>query len=369
MKIWSSFIKEVKITSKSFYFYIELFVALLLLGLLLFIIPDHFNQRTSEYVFYDMPAKVQQLHLEEIESGDLTSETETVILEIEGEEKAVPFYQTEEKEIYLLDNQEDLEYMADKERELGVIVRMDENYQFTYDYYLQGYESSKFKNLIQLLNLESDEELMVGVEKQEVRSLEGNKKRLTDRENLLPSLLVFNGALMGLFIIAAYIFSDKEEGVIKAYALSPEPLWKYLFSKIAVVMLTAVATSFIVVIPLMKFQINYLLLLLLLLTSAFFSSSLGLVIASFYNDIVQAFGSIYTLMILMLIPIITYFIPSWNPSWVKWIPSYGMLEAFKSILLGTGNGSFVLMVSASFAIIGSVLFLYANQRYKNDLVT
>lgn len=369
MKIWSSFIKEMKIATQSFYFYIELFIALLLLGLLLFVVPDHFNQRTSEYVFYDMPVKVQQMHLEEIEAEDLTGEAETVILEMEDEEKAVPFYQTSDKEIYLLDNQEDVEYMSDKERELGVVVRMNENYQFTYDYYLQGYESSKFKNLIQLLNLESDEELMAGVEKQEMRSLEENKKQLTDKENLLPTLLIFNGALMGLFIIAAYIFLDKEEGVIKDYALSPAPLWKYLFSKMAVVMLTTLVTSLIIIIPLMKFQINYLLLFLLLIASSFFSSSLGLVIASFYNTIVQAFGSIYTLMILMLIPTIAYFLPSWNPFWIKWVPSYSMLEAFKSILLGTGNYSFVLMVTAIFSVLGAALFLYANRRYQNDLVT
>ncbi|MDN6161420.1 MAG: ABC transporter permease, partial [Atopostipes sp.] len=311
----------------------------------------------------------QQMHLAEIENKDLDGEAETRIIEIDGEKKSVPLYQTEEKEIYLLNNQKDLEYMVDKQRELGILVRMDENYQFNYDYYLQGYESSKFKNLIQLLNLGSDEELMEGVEKQEIRSLEKEqKKSLTDKENLLPVLLVFNGALMGIFIIAAYIFLDKQEGVIKAYAVSPAPIWQYLFSKMGVVMVTTVVTSFILVLPLMKLEINYLLFLLLLLTSAFFASSLGLVIASFYDNIVQAFGTIYTLMILMLIPTITYFMPSWNFFWVKWIPSYGMLEAFKSILLGVGNNSFILTVNTSFLVIGLALFLYANHRFTENLV-
>ena len=36
---------------------------------------------------------------------------------------------------------------------------------------------------------------------------------------------------MGFFIIAAYIFLDKKEGVIKAYAVTPSPVWKYLLSK------------------------------------------------------------------------------------------------------------------------------------------
>lgn len=368
MKFWSGLLKELKIAARGFYFYIELFLALLILGILLLFVPDQFNQRTKEFIFLDMPTQVQKMHLQKAELEDLDQQSETVILEIDGEEKSVPLYVTEEKEIYFLTSEADLEYMADKEQELAVLVRMDENYQFTYDYYLQGYESSKFKNLLQLINIESTENIMETYDSQKVRSLEQRGNTLTDKENILPMILVFNGALMGLFIIAAYIFLDKQEGVIQAYALTPSPVWQYLLTKIAVIMLSGIVSSLIVVVPLMKGQLNYFLLLLLLIASIFFSSSVGLVIASFYDNIIQAFGTIYAFIIFMLIPTIAYYLPSWNPSWVKWIPSYPMFQAFQSILSGDKQWSYLLGISSSFILIGGALFLFANARYKKDLV-
>lgn len=365
MKIWSGFLKELKIALRGFYFYIELFMALLILGILLFIVPDNFNQKSSEFVFLDMPVQLQEMYRQEI---DLEGDIETVFLDIDGEEKAVPLAMTEEKEVYFLNRQEDLEYMVDQERELGVVIRMDTNYQFTYDYYLQGYESSKFKNFLQILNVGSSDQLMERFEKQEVRSLEKEGNALTDKENLLPMIVVLNGALMGLFIVAAYIFLDKQEGVIKAYALSPSAVWQYLLSKVSLIMLSTVLSTLIIVLPIMKFQLNYLFLLILLLSTAFFASSLGLVIASFYKNIIQAFGTIYVFIILMLIPNIAYFMPSWNPAWVKWIPTYHMLAGFQSVFLGSNHWRYILTLSFTFALMGLGLFFYANTRYKKDLV-
>ena len=42
---------------------------------------------------------------------------------------------------------------------------------------------------------------------------------LNDRENAVAPLLAFNSCLMGMFVMAAYVFLDKNEGVIKAYVL------------------------------------------------------------------------------------------------------------------------------------------------------
>lgn len=367
MKVWSSFLKELKIASRGFYFYIEIFMALLIVGLLLFIVPDQFNQRTSEYVFLDLPMNVQKLYLEEVAQADLDGIADTAKIDIAEEEKYVPLYITEEKKVYILPSRSDLESLAEEEQKFAIAVVMDENYQFDYEYHLQGYESSRFKNLIKMLNIKSSKELEDRFNQIEIQSLAKEERVLTDKENLLPAILVFNGALMGLFIIAAYIFLDKEEGVIQAYAVSPSPVWQYLLSKIGVILLTTIVSTLLIVFPLMLFQINYLLLLVLLLTTAFFASALGLVIASFYENIIQAFGTIYAFIMLMLVPTIAYFMPSWNPTWVKYLPSYPMLEAFQAILLGN-QSTYVLRISLVFAFIGLLLFFYANHRYQKNLV-
>ncbi len=73
-------------------------------------------------------------------------------------------------------------------------------------------------------------------------------------------------------------------------------------SKIFVILLTSVVSGLIIIMPVMGFKINYGLLLLLLLTTGFFASTLGLLIASFYNNMIKAFGVIYLLFFILMVP-------------------------------------------------------------------
>lgn len=367
MKLLSSFVKELKIASRGFYFYIEIFMAVLILAIFLFAVPDNFNNKDTEYIFLDMPTQAEEIYLETFLEEDLNQQSEAVKVEIDKEEKDATLYVTEDKEIYILNSREDVIYMAEVEREVAAVIKMDDNYEFKYEYYLQGYETNRLKNLLKILHVASNETIEETMDNQDVRALSINYEMLSDRENMLPSVMVFNGSLMGLFIIAAYIFLDKQEGVIKAYALTPSPVWQYLMSKVLLILGTSILSSFIVLLPIMGLKPDYFLLLILLLTTGFFSASLGLLIASFYKNIMQAFGVIYVVMMLMIVPNISYFMPSWNPDFVKLIPSYFMLEGFKSVLLGNNDWTYILSISAGFLIIGLILFYISNKRYKKTL--
>lgn len=368
MKLFSSFIKELTLASRGFYFYIELFMAVLILAVFMFVVPDNFTSTTNEYVYLDMPSEISRVYKEQLAKETETKQAQEVTLEINKQETTAQLYALEGKNVYIVNAREDAVYMADQEREVAAVIKADEAGTIRYEYFLQGYESDKYKNLLQILHVESTDTLEAALNNQEVRPLSTEFKELSDRENMLPSVLVFNGALMGLFIMAAYIFLDKQEGVIKAYAITPTPIWQYLMSKISVLMLTSLISSFIVLIPLMGFQPDYLLLLMLLITTAFFASSLGLLLASFYDNIMQSFGVIYGVMMLMIIPNVAYFMPTWNPAFIKFIPSYPMLEGFKSILLGNGDWQYILSISAGFLLVGLLLFQLASIRYKKTLV-
>lgn len=368
MKLFSGFVKELKIASRGFYFYIELFLAVLILVVFLWLVPNNFSDKGTEYIYLDMPEQASELYVDDLLKEDLDGTAELVTLEIDNDEKEARLYSLESKDIYLVNSREDVIYMAETEREVAAAIKLDEDNAVQYEYFLQGYESDKYKNLLKVLHVESNDVMESTIDSQEVRSLGEDVGILSDRENMIPSVLVFNGSLMGLFIIAAYIFLDRKEGVITAYAVTPSPVWQYLMSKIGVIMVTSIVSSFLVLIPIMGAQPDYLLLTLLLITTAFFSSSLGLLIASFYKNIMQAFGAIYGFMLLMILPNIAYFLPSWNPAFIKWIPTYPMLEGFKSTLLGSGEWAYILSVSGGFLLAGMVLFGLANRRYKKTLL-
>lgn len=368
MKLFSSFIKELKLASRGFYFYIELFMAVLILAVFLFLVPNNFSNTSTEYVYLDLPSQASELFIEEILKEDLDGKAEAVTIEVGDEEKEARLFTTEDKEIYLVNSREDVIYMAEAEREIAAVIKLDANNALAYEYYLQGYESDKFKNLLKILHVASNDTIETAMNNQDVRALDENFKTLSDRENMMPSVLVFNGSLMGLFIIASYIFLDRKEEVIMAYAVTPSPVWQYLMSKVGVILVTTIFSSFLVLIPIMGTQPDYILLFILLVTTAFFSSALGLLIASFYKTITQAFGAIYGIMLLMILPNVAYFLPSWNPAYVKLIPTYPMLEGFKSVLLGNNDWPYVLTISGGFLLVGIILFFISNSRYKKTLL-
>ena len=367
MKLLSSFKKELILASRGFYFYVELIFAMVILAVLLFAIPQNFSITSTEYLYFKLPQQGKEIFINNILEDDLDAKSEMVEIEADGKTFNAELIVTDESEIYIVDSEEAVRALAYSEQVIGAVIELNDKNQLYYKYYLQGYESTRLKNLISILNNESTNVLIERIENQDVRPLSTDYEPLTDRENTIPPLIAFSGSLMGMFIMASYIFLDKKEGVIEAYAVTPSSVWRYLMSKILVVLLTSVVSGLIIIMPIMGFRINYGLLLLLLLTTGFFASSLGLLIASFYNDLMKAFGVVYLLIIILMVPGIAYFIPGWDPFWIKIIPTYPMLQGYKEIILPKGDIAYPLIVSAGFLAVGIILFAITNIRFKKTL--
>ena len=369
MKLWYSFIKELNLSSKSWYFYIEIGMAVVLLLILLLVIPDNFESKGKEYLFIDVPKSIEERYKKNLLEEDLDGVVEQVELKVGDIKFMTMLYETDKSKIYLLDSQEALDAFSNIERVIAVHVHINEERQIVNTYYLQGYETQKLKNLLLVYQsrLAGNDIIKDYSDNIVTRRLYQEAKPLNDKENLIPVFLTFNGSLMSLFVIAAYIFLDKSEGIIKAYAITASSVWHYLLSKIGVIILTSIVTSLIITIPIMGLQPNYPMLLLFLSSSGFFVASLGLFLTSYYSDIVEAFGALYIIIVIMIMPNISYFTPSWDPNWLKIIPSYVMLQSFKEIISVDGNIIYVLVASLGFVVLGLDIFILANYRFKKTL--
>jgi ABC-2 type transport system permease protein len=367
MKMWSSFKKELILAARGFYFYVELGFAIVIMLVILFAIPENFSTTATEYLYLDLPKQGREIFRSTLLENDTDGKIEEVEIETGGKIYPAGLIVSDEQEIYILESQQAVRELADSERNLGVVVELDENNELFYRYYLQGYESIRLKNLLSIMLNENTAVLEERINNQEVRTLTTGFEPITDRENTIPPLVAFSGSLMGMFVMTAYIFIDKKEGVINAYAVTPSSVWRYLLSKVFVLLLTTVVSGLIIVVPVMGFSINYGLLLLLLLATGFFASALGLLIASFYDNMTKAFGVIYLLFFILMVPGIAYFIPGWDPFWVKIIPTYPILQGFKEIILPEGYIAYPLLTSAVFLAGGLVIFALTNIRFKRTL--
>ncbi len=367
MKLLSSFRKELILATRSFYFYIELLFALILLAVLLLAIPEQSTFVETRYLYLDMPGPAATAFTQHLLLDDTDGQPESVTLEAGSHRFDAALVETDNEQLYILGSEHAVVALADAHRHVGAVISLADDNRPRYTYYLQGYESPRLRNLISVVLNESADVLEQKVNAQPVTVLSPGSQPLNDRENAIPPLLAFNCSLMGMFIMAAYVFLDKKEGVISAYAVTSSPVSHYLLSKTFVILLTAVVSGLIIVLPVLGLSVNYGLLLLLLLTSGFFGSVLGLFVASFFQDITKAFGTIFLLLIVMMIPAIAHFLPGWNPAWVSVIPSDPVIKGFKEILLPGGDTVYALLASTGFLIGGAVLFALTNRRYTKSL--
>jgi hypothetical protein len=393
MKLLSNYLKEMKIAARGFYFYIEIGMAVILLAILLFAVSETSTSSSKQFVYNDMPQKIAEYVKDKsIDDGDarLADATEFELKPSEFEitnqetgeataydfddEKIIELETMEmldsstgelEETVYFVENEEDMIRLAYGESEIGVTAAMNARGKVSYTYYLQGYETDRLESLLYISHSKSPSVINAKKDRQVVRTL-GVMETLNNRENWVPIILVYLGSLMGYFIVIAYIFYDKAEGVIRAFAVTPSSMWKYLISKIFVILTTVVVSSSIVTIPVMLGQPNYLLFYLFLLITTFAMASLGLLVASFFDSISKAFGVMYAIMISLMIPVFSYYIPSFDPVWLRFFPTYPMLQGFKEILLN-GDAGYVLTYSLVFLASGLLLFVLADIRFKKTL--
>lgn len=365
MKLWNSFTKELLLSSKSFYFWIELIMSAIILFVLLFVVPENFNNRTEEYLY--LGPQVEETFMEVLLDQDQDGEVEDTVLKSGGEEFNVKLLVTEDNEIYLMESLEDLDFLADKKRPAAAAHIYFADNEVKYDYYIQGYESERLQNLYKVIHAETSDVVEAEFDKIKVETLGAEVEPLSDRENMVPPLIVMNGALLGMFIIASYIFLDRGEGIIKAYAVTAAKPRYYLLSKVFVLMLVSVVSTLIITIPVLGGLPVYWAILILLITSAFFASAIGLIISTYYESMTQAFGVIYILMVVMLLPSIAYFIPSWEPVWVKFMPTYALIQGFKESIIPNGDMNYVLIASLGYLVVGTILFAFAEYRFKRNL--
>ena len=393
MKLLSSYLKEMKIAARGFYFYIEIGMAVLLLAILLFVVSETSTSSSKQFVYNDMPQKIEEyLKDRSIEKGEarlaqptefklkpakfeITSQEtgETTAYDFD-DEKTIELETVEmldsstgelEETVYYVETEEDMIRLAYGESEIGATTAMDARGKVSYTYYLQGYETDRLESLLYISHSKPPGVINAKKDKQVVRTL-GVMETLNTRENLVPMFVAYLGSLMGFFIVLAYIFYDKAEGVIRAFAVTPSSIWKYLISKIFVILTTVVVSSSIITIPVMGGQPNYLLFYLFLIITTFAIASLGLLVASFFDSISKSFGIMYVIMIALMIPAFSYYLPSFDPLWLRFFPTYPILQGFKEILLN-GDAGYVLTYALIFLAGGLALFVLADMRFKKTL--
>lgn len=342
-KLIYSFLKDLRLSVKSFYFYLEMGMALLFVLVLVFVMPENFEAQVDVHAYLDIEESYKASLKEVLEEGEQMSLT-------------------------LHTSRDEVVKAMEKERSsVGLFIRYRGD-EMTYEYILQGYESDVFINIMRTSIEQEELEKLLGDSKQvEVVTLDKDAEKLSDRLNVLPVLLVMNASFMGLFIIAAYVFMDKDEGTIRAFAVTPARVWEYLLSKVMVMLLTGIGSGLIVVIFVAGTKVHYLHFLVLLIATNIFGSVVGLLIASYFDTMLKAMGALMSAIVILALASLAYYNPAFSPLAIRMLPSYPMIFAFREVLLEKVDIGYVYTTALFFLGCSLPIFLFANYRFKKTI--
>ena len=166
MKLLSNYLKEMKIAARGSYFYIEIGMAVILVGILLFLVSETSTSSSKQFVYNDMPQKIVEYQQDQsIKDGDArladptefklkpakfeitnqeTGETtaydfdDEKIIELETMEMLDSETGKLEETVYYVETEEDMLRLAYSESEIGVTAAMNPRGKVSYKYYLQG---------------------------------------------------------------------------------------------------------------------------------------------------------------------------------------------------------------------------------------
>lgn len=339
MKLWASILKDIKLSAKNYYTYILLIFVAVFVVVAIFFVPGEFNNETSVYAYVEAKGPGSDMFLEQMRD--------------EG--------------MHMAQSREDILRNMEKDRSSIGLYIYQENDKMVMEFITQGYESDKLKEIMEA-HMMGWAAMEAGYEpNSRVTVLESGNPSIPVNKGMLPIFLVMESAFMGLFMIAAYIYQDKEEGTIKAYAVTPATLWQYLLSKVVVFVLFGWISGLLVTVFIMGWDIQYLQFMLLLTVASIFGSVLGLVVSGLFDSFTKAMTGLFVLMFILGLSVISYYMPSFSPVYIRMLPAYPLLFAFREVLFPVGRADMVYTNILLYLAISAVLFYIAVKIHEKKL--
>jgi hypothetical protein len=157
----------------------------------------------------------------------------------------------------------------------------------------------------------------------------------------IPVFLAFEVGILGFLLVAVFVFSEKQEGTIRAYRVTPGGLWAYIGSKALVFTVLALLYGVVVVAVGLGFAVNWPAILALVVWASLFMTVFGLGFAAWFRNLSHWFFPGLAVLVLNMLPFFAYIYPVFNPAWLRIVPSYALVFALREALFPTGDAALI----------------------------
>jgi hypothetical protein len=182
----------------------------------------------------------------------------------------------------------------------------------------------------------------------------------------IPVFLAFEVGILGFLLAAVFIFQEKQEKTVLAYRVSPGGLAAYLASKTLVFVALSVVYAAVIVAAGFGLSAPWGRVMLLVIWASAFMTLFGAGFAAWFHNLSHWFFPGLGLLILNMVPFGSYIFPSFNPAWVAFLPSYGLIFSLREALFPTGNGELIqtTLLTGLLWLTGAALFAAFSVRRK-----
>lgn len=340
-RIASLFKKDLTLGFQDVFILLEVGFAVILVLLLVFVVPEDIESESMVFI-YDQTGVMQEF----IESLDVET----------GEQIGETF--TDSREAVIAG-------MEENRSAIGIIVSEGDDARYAVDLLKQPYTPEA---LVEYVRTDIEDLLSIihppaGIyppdvyESVRIESLEeGLRDELPFNQLLMPTVLLFMVGILGLFVMVSLVGQERVDQTLRALRVAPANLWQFLVSKHLVVLVTGLMTFTILYIPMMGLR-GYLSSLLIIVLTVVMGSSLGAILASFLDNPMEGIGWVVLLMIVLGLPAISLFAPTFSPGWIRLIPSYHTLFGLDAAMFPANNGHVVRQSAMVLAGVAIVLFI------------
>lgn len=157
--------------------------------------------------------------------------------------------------------------------------------------------------------------------------------------SLLPVFIFSEAVMVGILLVAALLYSEKDEGTLRAYRVSPGGELEYLLAKSLAMGVLGVVFTVIVTALTVGLRVAWGPILGLVFLAAAVMTIIALVVANLFKTISQFILTGLVITIVFGLPVAGYFAPSLGPWWFKVLPSYPLVFALREAYFPTGNAA------------------------------
>lgn len=352
-RVGSLFRKSLILGIKDVFVLLELGFSVVIVALLLFVVPEDIKREAVVYVFDETRLVegfiAQNIGLEEME------------------ERSGEFYVDSRDEL--------IAGMTEDKAAIGLIISADSGGMFNVELLTQPYTTEALiryididlEDLIALIAPPYDfypPDVLASVRVEALQR--GLRDELPFNQRLVPVVLMFMVGILGLFIMISLIGQERSEATLRAFLISPGRLWEFLLSKHLVLLLLGTCTFSIIYLPMMGLA-GYLPSLAIILLTIIAGSAIGTFLGGIFETPMNAMLWVLLLMIVLGLPAVSLFSPTFSPGWLRIIPTYYTLFGLDAAMFPDNNGQVIwhgvavlggldiVLVTASFATFGALV--------------